>query len=80
MVRIDKPDGYKYGYINTNGYEQIKVKYDYIYSFENGLAIAKLDGNYGIINEHDEEVVPFDLNYPDMRALRNGYATMKDRQ
>ena len=80
MVRIDKPDGYKYGYINTNGYEQIKVKYDHIYSFENGLAIAKLDGNYGIINEHDEEVVPFDLNYPDMRALRNGYATMKDRQ
>ena len=55
------------------------MKYDYIYPFENGLAIAKLNEYYGIINEHDEEVVPFDLDYPDMRGLRDGYATMKDR-
>ena len=77
MVRIDQPDGYKYGYINANGDEQVAVKYDYIYSFENGLAVAKLDGFYGIINEQDEVVVPFNLDYPDMRGLRNGYATMR---
>jgi hypothetical protein len=78
MVRLDTPKGYKYGYINIEGYEQIEVKYDYVYSFENGLAVAKLGDYYGIINEQDEEVVPFDLDYPDMRELRNGYATMKD--
>ncbi len=77
MVRIDQPDGYKYGYINANGDEQVAVKYDYIYSFENGLAVAKLGRFYGIINEQDEVVVPFNLDYPDMRGLRNGYATMR---
>ena len=77
MVRLDKPEGYKYGYINIDGIEQIEVKYDHIYSFENGLAVAKLGCYYGVINEQDEEVVPFDLDYPDMRELRNGYATMK---
>jgi len=76
-VRIDMPDGYKYGYVNVNGEEQIAVKYDHIYSFENGLAVAKLKGLYGIINEQDEVVVPFNLDYPDMRGLRNGYTTMK---
>lgn len=77
MVRIDQPDGYKYGYINANGDEQVAVKYDKIYSFENGLAVAKLGRFYGIINEQDEVVVPFNLDYPDMRELTNGYATMK---
>lgn len=76
MVRL----GAKYGYIDINGNEQIKVKYDYIYTFENGLAVARLNGCYGIINEHDVEVVPFNLDYPDMRGLRNGYATMKNNQ
>jgi len=78
MVGLDTPKGYKYGYINFEGCEQIEVKYDHVYSFENGLAVAKLGGYYGIINEQDEEVVPFELDYPDMRGLRNGYATMKD--
>lgn len=77
MVRIDQPDGYKYGYINANGDEQVAVKYDDIESFENGLAVAKLGRFYGIINEQDEVVVPFNFDYPDMRGLRNGYATMK---
>ena len=77
-VRIDMPDGYKYGYVNAKGEEQIAVKYDHIYSFENGLSVAKLNGFYGIINEKDEVVAPFNLDYPDMRGLRNGYATMKD--
>lgn len=73
MVRMD----HKYGYVNTKGEEQIAVKYDDVDSFENGFAVAKLNGFYGIINEQDEVVVPFNLDYPDMRGLRNGYATMR---
>ena len=72
-VKIDD----KYGYINAKGEEQVAVKYDNIESFKNGLAVAKLDGFYGIINEQDEVVVPFNLDYLDMRGLENGYATME---
>ena len=63
----------KYGYINAKGEEQVAVKYDNIESFENGLAVAKLGEFYGIINEQDEVVVPFSLNYPDKKGLKNGY-------
>ena len=69
MVKID----HKYGYINAKGEEQVAVKYDNIESFENGLAVAKLGEFYGIINEQDEVVVPFSLNYPDKKGLKNGY-------
>ena len=64
---------HKYGYINAKGEEQVAVKYDNIESFENGLAVAKLGEFYGIINEQDEVVVPFSLNYPDKKGLKNGY-------
>lgn len=76
-VRIKQPDGLKYGYINAKGKEQVAVKYDEIESFENGLAVAKLDGFYGIINEQDEVVVPFNLDYPYMGGLFNGYASIR---
>lgn len=68
-VEIDN----KFGYINVNGDEQVAVKYDNIESFKNGLAVAKLGEFYGIINEQDEVVVPFSLNYPDKKGLKNGY-------
>ena len=72
-VKIDD----KYGYINAKGEEQVAVKYDNIESFENGLAVAKLGEFYGIINEQDEVVVPFKLDYPYMSELRNGYASIR---
>ena len=72
-VKIDD----KYGYINAKGEEQVAVKYDNIESFKNGLAVAKLDGFYGIINEQDKVVVPFKLDYPYMSELRNGYASIR---
>ena len=68
---------HKFGYVNANGEEQVAVKYDDIESFEMGLAVAKLGRFYGIINEQDEVVVPFNLDYLDMRGLENGYATME---
>lgn len=68
---------HKFGYVNANGVEQVAVKYDEIESFENGLAVAKLGRFYGIINEQDEVVVPFKLDYPYMSELRNGYASIR---
>ena len=73
QVRIDK----EYGYVNKDGKEQIPVVYDHLYNFENGVTTAKKNGYYGIIDENNNIVHPFDMDYPDMRAIRNGYATMK---
>lgn len=71
--------GSLYGYINENGQEQIPVVYKHISSFENGLTVAKNQNDYyGIIDEQNNIVVPFTLDYTDMRGLRNGYATVKD--
>lgn len=79
QVRLDQPNGYLYGYINEQGVEQIPVKYDHVCRFfENGITVAKLNGKYGIIDINDHIKAPFNLNYLDMRGLRNGYATMKD--
>lgn len=78
LVRLDKPNGYLYGYVNEQGVEKIPVKYDNIYSFENGITVAKLNGVYGIIDVNNHIIASFNLNYLDMRGLRNGYATMKD--
>gem|GEM_PF-2321589 len=80
MVRLDVAGGgYLYGYVNEQGVEQIPVEYEHIYSFENGVTTAKKDGRYGIIDEHNNIVHPFDLDYPDMRGIRDGYATMRDQ-
>lgn len=80
MVRLDVAgEGYFYGYVNEQGKEQIPVEYEHVYSFENGVTTAKKDGRYGIIDEHNNIVHPFDLDYPDMRKIRNGFATMKDQ-
>ena len=79
MVRIDQPKGYHYGFVNTFGIEQIPVKYDYIYSFENGVTIAQKNGQYCIIDENDNLITWLDSHYHDVRSFRNGYATMKDQ-
>ena len=78
MVRKDDAGGYRYGYVNKQGQEQIPVVYEHIYRFENGVTTAKMSGSYGIIEENNNIVHPFNLQYPDMRGIRNGYATMKD--
>ncbi len=78
MVRLDVAGGgYLYGYVNEQGEEQIPIEYENVYSFENGVTTAKKDGCYGIIDEHNNIVHPFDLDYPDMRGIYNGFATMR---
>lgn len=74
IVRIDKPEGDRYGMINLKGEEQIPVEYDHIYGFENGVTIAKKDGRYGIIDENNNIVHSFNMTYTDVRGFRNGFA------
>lgn len=78
-------NGFHYGFVNEQGIEQIPVIYEdwrCYYSdpfhFENGVAVAKKDGRYGIINENNIIIHPFDMNYSSMSKICNGYATMED--
>ena len=78
MVRLDQEKGYLYGYVNEQGVEQIPVEYDHLYSFENGITIAKKDGRYGAIDLNNNTVIPFNLPYEDVRGFRNGHASVRD--
>ena len=63
---------------NEQGVEQIPVEYDHLYSFENGITIAKKDGRYGAIDLNNNTVIPFDLPYEDVRGFRDGRASVRD--
>lgn len=78
MVSIDQPKGYHYGFVNTSGIEQISVKYDDIYSFENGVTIAKNNGQYCIIDENDNVVIGFGNKYTKIGDFKNGYAAVQN--
>lgn len=78
MVRLNQDHGYLYGYVNEQGAEQIPVEYDYLYSFENGITIAKKDEWYGAIDLNNNTVIPFSLPYEDVRGFRNGRAAVKN--
>ena len=78
MVRLDQHHGYLYGYVNELGEEQIPVVYDHVYSFDDGIAVAKKNGCYGAIDVNNNNVIPFNLPYTDVRGFRNGRASVKD--
>jgi hypothetical protein len=78
MVRLDLHPGYLYGYVNEQGVEQIPVEYEDIYSFEDGITIAKKDGRYGAVDLENNIVIPFGLPYAEVRGFRNGRAAVKD--
>ena len=78
MVRLDLHPGYLYGYVNEQGVEQIPIGYEHIYSFENGITIAKKDGRYGAVDLENNIVIPFGLPYAEVRGFRNGRAAVKD--
>lgn len=73
-----KKDGL-YGFVNDKGDIQIPTDYDKIYNFENGITIAKLNGQYGAIDVNNKVVIPFGLPYEDVRGFRNGLAKVKDQ-
>lgn len=78
LVRLNSSEGYLYGYINKKGEEQIPVEYDYLYSYENGITIAKNRGSYGAIDLNNNIIIPFSLPYLDVRGFRNGRASVKN--
>ena len=78
MVRLDQEAGSLYGYVNELGVEQIPVVYEDLYSFEDGITIAKKDGKYGAIDLNNNIVIPFNLPYEDVREFRHGRASVKD--
>ena len=77
-VRLDQHPGYLYGYVNERGVEQIPIEYEHIYSFEDGITIAKKDGRYGAVDLENNIVIPFGLPYAEVRGFRNGRAAVKD--
>lgn len=48
----------KYGYLNENGQEIVKAKYDFTTGFSNGLASVEFNEKWGYINTKGEEVIP----------------------
>lgn len=78
MVRLDLYPGDLYGYVNEQGVEQIPIEYEDIYSFEDGITIAKKDGRYGAVDLENNIVIPFGLPYAEVREFRNGRAAVKD--
>ena len=77
MVRLDLHPGSLYGYVNEQGVEQIPIEYEYIYSIEDGITIAKKNGIYGAVDIKNNIVIPFGL-YAEVRGFLNGRAAVKD--
>lgn len=78
MVRLDQHPGYLYGYVNEQGVEQIPIEYEHIYSFEDGITIAKKDGRYGAVDLENNIVIPFGLPYAEVREFNDGKARVKN--
>lgn len=75
MVRLND----KYGFINEQGNEIIPVEYDDIYNFENGVTVAKKNGEYLIIDTGGKTKVSIDSQYVEVRGFYNGEADARDR-
>ena len=62
----------KFGFINKEGKEVTSLKYDYAWSFSEGLAAVKLNDKFGFINKAGKEVIP--LKYDHAYRFENGNA------
>jgi hypothetical protein len=45
----------KWGFIDKNGNEVIKIKYDLVLEFSEGLAVFKLKNKWGLVNKQGKE-------------------------
>lgn len=68
----------KYGFINTKGEEVIPLKYSYAESFNEGLAVVKLNSKFGFINTKEEVVVP--IKYNSTFGFKEGLAVVELNQ
>ena len=65
----------KGGYINRSGKLVIKIKYDYVGSFSNGLAVVRVDKKNGFIDTTGKFVVKPKFNSAD--SFKNGLARVE---
>jgi WG containing repeat len=57
-VVVLKRNTWQFGFINTSGVEVIKINYEEVDSFKEGLAKVRLNGKYGFIDRQGNIVVP----------------------
>ena len=65
------------GYIDRTGKETIPLEYDGLYQEQNGALIAILDDNYGLIDTHNNIILPIEydkisLQPQDRFSVKNG--------
>jgi len=72
----------KYGFITSSGEEIIKIQYDYVKSFYNGLAyVYKKDVGAGYINPQGDIVIPLKYNpYGLYSNFKTNYVLVKTKQ
>ena len=74
--------GNKAGCIDTGGNEVIPFEYDKVRQFHHGIAIAKSDGKYGLINRNNEILLPLEWDditeYPLPDGRGNLYQIERD--
>lgn len=58
----------------SNGHEVIPCEYEYADNFSEGLAVVKLNGKYGYMNEKSETVIP--LRFDKARPFTEGLAVV----
>ena len=70
----------KWGFIDSNGREQIPCIYEDVDSFKNGLAGAKMDGKWGFINEKGQVEIPFQFEGGHMGLYFRDYDRAKIKE
>lgn len=66
------PEEHIYPETNSEIEEVIPIKYDYVYSFSEGLAAVQLDKKWGFIDKTGKEVIP--LQYSEVYSFSEGVA------
>ena len=64
----------KWGYLNSEGKVAIELKYDKVSIFDNGLAVAKRDDNFFVLNKTGEEIKTEGDDIIDVKKFSEGLA------
>ena len=71
VLRPDERNG-RYGFVDGDGYEVIKYKYQNAKSFSDGLAAVCVNGSWGYINQGGSLIIPY--HYEAALSFKNGRA------
>ncbi len=74
MARMRK--GGRWGYINNEGIEIIKVHYNATYEFNDSVAAVQWSGSWGFIDKQGAYI--FKNTYPEVQSFYNGIAAVKE--